>query len=175
MGSEAWAATSGGDMSEATGLRGGALRQGILRRAGEADLAVVTRIEQGSFADPWSEHDFRSVLGFMQGIFLVSVEQATEKISGYAIAICVVDEAEILNLAVDRDYRGSGLGGCLLDALLEEAEGRGVVTTFLEVRESNVAARKLYESRGFEEISRRRKYYRNPAEDALVLRRAVQR
>lgn len=171
MGSGARAFLDGSDVSRAKGP----LDDSTMRRAGDGDVAAITRIERGSFPDPWSEHDFRSVLGFAQGIFLVSVKQATGAISGYAIAIRVVDEAEILNLAVDGEARAVGLGGWLLDAVLGEAEGMGVVTTFLEVRESNVAARKLYASRGFAEISRRRKYYRNPSEDALVLRRAVQR
>jgi len=63
----------------------------------------------------------------------------------------------------------------LIDAAIAEAESRGAESMFLEVRESNRAARALYASRGFEEISRRRGYYRTPVEDALVLRRAMQR
>ncbi len=157
-----------------SGVSGG-VRNDPLRVARESDLSSVARIEMASFADPWSEHDFRGVLGYPQGIFLVSADRSTGVVTGYAIALCVVDEAEILNLAVDPVARRSGLGGRLLDAALAEAEGRGAAAVFLEVRESNAAARKLYASRGFAELSRRRRYYRNPVEDALVLRRAMQR
>jgi ribosomal-protein-alanine N-acetyltransferase len=67
--------------------------------------------------------------------------------------------------------RGQGVGGRLLDATIGELERRGATSTFLEVRESNAAARALYASRGFDSVGRRRNYYRRPVEDALVLRR----
>ena len=90
------------------------------------------------------------------------------------IVAAVLDEAEVLNLAVSPSCRGLGVGGMLLDAALSEAAAAGATSVFLEVRESNVAARALYASRGFTEISRRSRYYRKPVEDALVLRGAVQ-
>lgn len=147
----------------------------VLRRASEGDLAAVCRIEQASFADPWSERDFRSVLDFSQAIFLVAADRRSGVVTGYAIALAVSDQAEVLSLAVDPVRRREGLGGRLIDAAITEAESRGTDSMFLEVRESNRAARELYASRGFEEISRRRGYYRKPVEDALVLRRAMQR
>jgi ribosomal-protein-alanine N-acetyltransferase len=85
----------------------------------------------------------------------------------------VLEEAEVLNIAVDPARRGASLGGRLLDAGISEARSRGAHEIFLEVRESNVAALDLYRSRGFEAIARRKKYYRTPVEDALVLRRAM--
>jgi len=109
-----------------------------------------------------------------QTIFLVAVDEISEGVAGYAVALTVLDESEILNIAVDPAMRGRGLGGRLLDAAIAEVAGRGAVAAFLEVRESNSAARELYRSRGFEELSRRRGYYRTPVEDALVLRLAMQ-
>lgn len=94
---------------------------------------------------------------------------------GYAIAVAVADEAEILNLAVHSAHRSAGIGGKLLDTMLAKLRESGAENVYLEVREANSSARKLYESRGFEEISRRRRYYRNPVEDALVLRLGMQR
>lgn len=146
-----------------------------LRAADESDLATICRIERASFADPWSESDFRSMLRFAAGIFLVSAPFSTGSVKGYVIALAVLDEAEIINLGVDAGSRRMGIGGRLLDEALARVEAKGVVTTFLEVRESNVAARALYGSRGFSEISRRRGYYRTPVEDALVLRRGRKR
>ncbi|HEX2724159.1 MAG TPA: ribosomal protein S18-alanine N-acetyltransferase [Gemmatimonadaceae bacterium] len=145
-----------------------------IRAACAMDLSAVRRIEQGSFADPWGAAEFRSVLESPHTIFLVAVSHPDEAVIGYAIGLTVLDESEILNIAVDPESRQRGVGGRLLDATIAEARGRGAVAAFLEVRESNSAARELYRSRGFESLSRRRDYYRAPVEDALVLRLAMQ-
>jgi ribosomal-protein-alanine acetyltransferase len=92
---------------------------------------------------------------------------------GYAVAWFAADEAELANLAVAASARGRGVGALLLDAVLAEAAHRGAATVYLEVRESNAAARRLYASRSFAEVGRRRRYYHNPAEDALVLARPI--
>jgi len=149
-------------------------RELSVRAARKSDLGEVSRIEHASFADPWGPGDFRSVLDSPQTIFLVAGDESSEALAGYAIALTVLDESEILNIAVDPAVRGRGLGGRLLDSAIDEVVKRGAVAAFLEVRESNVAARQLYRSRGFEELSRRRRYYRTPVEDALVLRLAMQ-
>ncbi len=145
-----------------------------IRVAQPSDLADVSRIERVSFADPWGSGDFLSVLESPRTIFLVAVNCVSEAIVGYAVALTVLNESEILNIAVDPALRGRGLGGRLLDGAISEVVARGAVAAFLEVRESNAAARRLYRSRGFEELSRRRGYYRTPVEDALVLRLAMQ-
>jgi ribosomal-protein-alanine N-acetyltransferase len=93
---------------------------------------------------------------------------------GYAIAFAVGEDGELLNVAVEPERRGKGLAGQMVDALLIELAARGVRTAFLEVRESNRAARALYGSRGFTEIGRRNAYYRRPVEDALVMRRVLE-
>jgi ribosomal-protein-alanine N-acetyltransferase len=152
----------------------GSLEAIVIRNAAAADIPRVGEIERSSFNDPWGASDFRAVLHAPQSIFLVAADAASKEIRGYAIAMTVLDESEILNIAVDKAFRGNGLGGTLLDAAIAEVAARGAVSTFLEVRESNAVARKLYESRGFAELSRRRGYYREPVEDALILRRAVQ-
>ena len=144
-----------------------------LRRPAPDDLAAIAAIEQASFSDPWSVSEFASILRLGHTIFLVAVAGVSDAIVGYVVALAVVDEAEILNIAVDPSQRGKGLGGKLLDAALAEAETRGATSIFLEVRVSNAAARALYGSRAFAELSRRKNYYRSPVEDALVLRRAA--
>jgi [ribosomal protein S18]-alanine N-acetyltransferase len=141
----------------------------IIRRASKSDVERIGLIERASFSDPWGEGEFGSVLDAEQTIFLVAEDQTVGEVSGYSIALSVLDESEILNIAVDPARRGLGLGGLLLDAAIEQARGRGATAVFLEVRESNDSARRLYASRGFSEISRRKKYYRTPPEDALVL------
>jgi [ribosomal protein S18]-alanine N-acetyltransferase len=146
-----------------------------LRRAAAADLSWIGGIERSAFGDPWSERSFSEMLDHPAAIFLVATDDISGVACGYSITIAVADEAEILNLAVAEARRGQGIGGLLLDAALDEAVGRGAETVFLEVRESNQAARALYHSRGFTERFRRTGYYRNPVEDALVLSRAIER
>lgn len=143
-----------------------------LRRPTREDLGAIAAIEAASFADPWSEAEFASVLETPHTIFLVAEPGENSGIVGYVIAMAVLDQAEILNVAVSPGHRGAGLGGGLLDAALLEVERRGAESVFLEVRVSNTAARALYASRGFVEVSRRKNYYRTPVEDALVMQRA---
>ena len=142
----------------------------LLRSAVQADLNQVVQIERASFADPWTEESFRRLLGGHPAIFQVIGYPPDAGIAGYVIAFSVGEDAELLNVAVEPNFRGRGLAGQMLDAVLIELGGRGVRTAFLEVRESNSAARGLYGSRGFTEIGRRRNYYRRPVEDALVMR-----
>jgi len=146
----------------------------LLRPAVEEDLREIVRIESASFADPWSEESFRRLLTVQPAIFLVAVFPPVSAVAGYAIAFSVSEDGEVLNVAVEPGFRGKGLAGQMLDALLIEMSARGVRAAFLEVRESNRAARALYGSRGFTEIGRRHRYYRRPVEDALVMRRILE-
>lgn len=146
----------------------------LLRPAVEGDLREVVRIEKACFADPWTEESFRRLLDGQPAIFLAAVIPPDSAIAGYAIAFSVGEDAEVLNVAVDPSFRGKGLAGRMLDAVLTELSARGARTAFLEVRESNGAARALYGSRGFTEIGRRHRYYRRPVEDALVMRRILE-
>ncbi len=146
----------------------------LLRPAAEGDLNQIVQIERVSFADPWTEESFRRLLGGHPAIFQVIECPPDSRVAGYVIAFAVGEDAELLNVAVEPTFRGRGLAGQMLDAVLIELGGRGVRTAFLEVRESNNAARALYGSRGFTEIGRRRNYYRRPVEDALVMRRILE-
>lgn len=146
----------------------------LLRPAVEGDLTAISRIEGASFADPWTEESFRRLMGLKPAIFLVAESDTDAAVAGYVAAISVGEDGEILNVAVKSTFRGRGLAGQMLDAVLIELAARGVSTAFLEVRESNEAARALYGSRGFAEIGRRRGYYRRPVEDALVMRRVLE-
>jgi ribosomal-protein-alanine N-acetyltransferase len=145
----------------------------VLRPARAEDIGEIVRIETACFADPWSEDSFRRILGGHSAIFQVMVVQPENAVGGYIIAFTVGQDAELLNVAVDPPFRGRGLAGQMLDAVLIHLAASGIRTAFLEVRESNRAARGLYGSRGFREIGRRRNYYRRPVEDALVMRRTL--
>ncbi|HJP86521.1 MAG TPA: ribosomal protein S18-alanine N-acetyltransferase [Gemmatimonadaceae bacterium] len=144
-----------------------------LRPAREEDITDIARIERSSFADPWSEESFRRIMGGHSAIFQVLVLGREKVVAGYIIAFVIGPDAELLNVAVDPAFRRRGLAGQMLDAVLIQLGSNGVRTAFLEVRESNRAARALYGSRDFQEIGRRRNYYRRPVEDALVMRRLL--
>jgi ribosomal-protein-alanine N-acetyltransferase len=136
------------------------------RPATRADLAAIARIESQSFSDPWPASAFQGYLG---GCFLVA--ESPTGLLGYLVARVSADEGEILDVAVDPGARGRGVGRCLLASALADLEQRGVRHVYLEVRESNAVALRLYASMRFAPVGRRRGYYRQPAEDALILAR----
>lgn len=152
-----------------------------IRHAVREDLAEMLRIEQASFADPWTVESLATALSLdrMRVLVAESSEQGKRGgadgsgLLGYVVALVVGVEAEIADLAVAPEARRAGVGRALLERALAELRDASVRTVFLEVRESNVAARTLYESTGFDSIGRRRGYYRSPVEDALVLRREI--
>lgn len=145
----------------------------LIRAARRDDVDDVAAIERQAFSDPWSANSFRALFGNPLVHFAVAEETITGRLLGYVVTWFVVDEGEIANLAVADDMRRAGVGARLLDHALDIARERRCQVVFLEVRESNAAARGLYASRGFEVAGRRSKYYRKPVEDALVLRREL--
>ena len=144
-----------------------------IRTARPDDVDDVAAIERRAFSDPWSANSFRALFGNPLVHFVVAEDRRTSRLVGYLVMWFVVDESEIANLAVSDDARRAGVGARLLDHALAAARERRSAVVFLEVRESNAAARALYASRGFEIAGRRAKYYRKPVEDALVLRRGL--
>jgi ribosomal-protein-alanine acetyltransferase len=102
-------------------------------------------------------------------IALIAAENSAEPvIQGFLIARCLPDEWEIENIVVDEKFRRSGVGSSLVQKLLAESRTAGVSRVILEVRESNFAAMRLYESIGFKPEGRRKNYYQHPAEDAVL-------
>lgn len=144
----------------------------MVRAAAEGDLAAIHAIESVSFGDPWSIEGFRDLIDHPRARLEVAVSEGGE-VLGYAVAWYVADESEIANLAVAAGARRCGVGALLLDRILRAAAAFGAKTVFLEVRESNDAARKLYAAREFEIAGRRTGYYRMPDEDALIMRRKL--
>lgn len=140
-------------------------------RATIADLAQVAELERQCYSDPWPASAFAELPANPVVYFAVARQGTERSVAGYVIAWTVLDEAELANLAVEPALRRDGVGARLLDAMLEDARQHSVKRVYLEVRESNVAARRLYASRGFSEVGRRKLYYRSPEEDALILRR----
>lgn len=144
----------------------------MLTRATAADLPEVIALERVCYGDPWPASAFAS-LPENARVFFTVARDVGRALSGYVVAWYVMDEGELANLVVAPAARERGIGRALLDSMLEDARSRGIVQIYLEVRESNSAARHLYGSRGFEEVGRRKEYYRSPREDALILRRTL--
>ena len=147
------------------------LMQGMIRRTLPSDMGAVARLfAEASVAASWSVPEWAQLQGL--GIRMwVAIEQ--QDIAGAVASREAADEAEILNLAVARDWRRRGIGRRLMEAALEGAVAAGVRRVFLEVRESNAGARAFYRRLGFAEAGRRRGYYHHPAEDALLLSRTL--
>jgi ribosomal-protein-alanine acetyltransferase len=139
-----------------------------IRRARTADAPRIVVIERSCFGDPWSEASFREAMDAAWSFVLVADEGG--EVIGYLVGRDVAGTGEVLNLAIAPGRRRQGIARRLLDEGLEELGSRGATEVFLEVRESNRAAQLLYKDAGFRPVGMRAKYYRNPSEDALVLR-----
>lgn len=140
-----------------------------LRFSTGAERVALARLSTECFgAAAWRENDF----GGGDGRAIVLAERGRQLI-GYAVVQCIADQAELQSMAVTPGARRHGVGGRLLAAAIAAARARGAVTMFLEVRESNAAARTFYAQAGFSGYGRRERYYRDPVEAALLMRLAL--
>jgi ribosomal-protein-alanine N-acetyltransferase len=138
-----------------------------VRIAVPSDLPSISAIESLSFSNPWQPDTFRSLL--TRDRVKVLIADRGGEVVGYAVLWWVLDQGELANLAVHPDSQGMGTGARLLDQVISEAKRVNIESLFLEVRESNEKAKRLYARRGFVQVSVRRGYYRNPPEDACIL------
>jgi ribosomal-protein-alanine N-acetyltransferase len=140
-----------------------------IREAESKDVAAIAEIETLCFSPPWSLEDFlyeieRNELAH----YLVCLDGP--RLIAYAGLWTVLNEGHITNVAVHPDFRGRGAGAALIGALIERARRLWELSEFtLEVRASNVAAIRLYQNAGFREEGRRRRYYTNPTEEAIIM------
>lgn len=128
----------------------------------------VAALEQISFSEPWSEQAFWDTLDNEEYIYLVALFE--DKVVGYAGCVISLDEGSVTNIAVHKNYRKIGIGEELMLQLRKQLALRAVKQIFLEVRESNVAARILYRKCGYEEMGLRKNFYRKPDEHGIVMR-----
>jgi ribosomal-protein-alanine N-acetyltransferase len=142
-----------------------------LRSMRETDLASVLEVERASYSVPWSEATFRGLLRRRDAGTVVATVDG--RVQGHAVYWHVLDQGELGNVAVAPAARGRGLAAQLIREVIRRASDNGVRELFLEVRPSNESARHLYETFGFQQVGRRRNYYQEPVEDALVLRLAL--
>jgi len=140
----------------------------LIRRASPADVSALVEIERTCFSDPWTAAGILETVQYATSrVFLAECET---RAVGYVMARISGEEGEILNLAVLPKSRRKGIARCLLEEALGSIAAAGVLEVYLEVRQSNDPALSLYQAHGFRPVGLRPDYYRDPREDALVLR-----
>ena len=140
-----------------------------LRPATGDDLEGVLGVQrQAPEAAAWSEADYRRLLPAEGTLCLVAEDTVPKRVVGFLLARTTADEMEVLNLAVAPPHRRKGIARRLLGEALTCGQAQGVQQCWLELRASNQAALELYRALGFVEAQRRRSYYRDPEEDAVI-------
>lgn len=139
----------------------------FIRNATPNDVSQIEEIEKSSFSTPWSEKWLLDEINNSEDFFWVATDE--NDILGYAVVGKLGTEAELYNIAVDNAHRGKGIGNALMEHLTREVSECGIEAVFLEVRETNAAAISLYEKHGFKAVGRRKNYYREPTEDAILM------
>jgi ribosomal-protein-alanine N-acetyltransferase len=141
----------------------------ILEKMNPAHVAQIAELEKICFSDPWSERSIVSELDNKLAFWLVATEGDT--VAGYIGSQTVMDETDMMNVAVHPDFRRRGIAEALVAELEAALRQRGSRALTLEVRDSNAPAIALYEKLGFAQVGLRKNYYRNPKEDARILRK----
>lgn len=137
------------------------------------DIEAVVLLEQGAFADPWNARDFASELKNPRSNVQL-LRDSSGALLGHVVFWVVLDQAEVLDIAVSIEYRRQGYGRLLMDHVVAMSQQQGCNLISLEVRSSNEAAMALYEGMGFKPVAVRPKYYAHDNEDAIVMQRTVE-
>lgn len=130
-------------------------------------VSQIAQLEAQCFSDPWSEKSIASELENPLSLWLVAEENG--RVFGYVGSQTVLDESDMMNVAVDPRFRRQGIARALIETLISKLAKMGSRCLRLEVRVSNENARALYERMGFQQLGLRKNYYHNPKEDALIL------
>ena len=138
------------------------------RRMRAADLSEVASLEKSLYAFPWSLGNFRDSVNAGYDCWVVTCGEA---VIGYSVLMIALDEAHLLNFAVASEWQNQGIGRAFLAHMVQVAKQAGCLIVYLEVRPSNLSARHLYRTAGFQQIAIRPDYYpaRHGREDALFL------
>ncbi len=131
------------------------------------EAGQVHQLEEECFPDPWSANSLRDMMSEPHTLYLVAVLDG--RLVGYCGTRMVLDEGDILRIAVEEKYRGQGIGSALLDNVLKQTPQ--ILSWNLDVREHNDSAIALYRKFGFQTIGKRKRYYRHPEEDAVLMQR----
>ena len=141
----------------------------IIESMTAAHVSQIAELEKLCFSDPWSEKSIETELSCRLSVWLVALEG--EQVVGYVGSQTVIDESDMMNIAVHPDFRRRGIAEALVAELEAALRQRGSRALTLEVRDSNAPAIALYEKLGFSQVGLRKNYYRNPKEDARILRK----
>jgi ribosomal-protein-alanine N-acetyltransferase len=134
-----------------------------------AHVSQVAQLEKLCFSAPWSENSISSELTNPLSCWLVALDG--DRVAGYVGSQTVLDESDMMNIAVDPQYRRQGIAQALVEELVKCLARKGSRCLTLEVRASNAGAIALYGKLGFVQVGLRKNYYRNPREDAMILRK----
>ena len=145
----------------------------VVRVMDRSHIPGALEIERASYPAPWSESVFINEMTSRNSVAIVALAGDTgetgRKVAGYLVGWIVADQVHIANIAVAAGHRRRGAGILMMNWLLEESVRRGCVSSSLEVRESNLAARAMYTRLGYRAVAIRKAYYSNPREDAVVM------
>ena len=146
----------------------------IIERAQISDAQDIFGIECACFSDAWS---LSAICSHLEGTHTRTfiARDGEGRALGYISTLLLPPEAEIYRVAALPEQRRRKIGSRLLEAFISDAEKEGCESLFLEVRESNTAAKGLYFSHGFSEVGQRKNYYKDPKEDALILAKNIER
>jgi len=139
----------------------------VIRKAQKSDVPGILKIENDLFPDPWDEQLFIDLLDKENKYFFV--KELNGDLAGYVVFERIVDEGHITNLGVAKPYQKKGIATQLIGNIIDLAKGMKIGIIFLEVRQGNEAAKRLYSRFGFKEIGKRKAYYPKANEDALIL------
>lgn len=143
----------------------------IIREMKPEDVPAIAELEKQCFSAPWSENMIISSLESRLSCWLVAEIEGA--IAGYTGSEAVLDSADMMNIAVAPEFRRQGVGVALVNGLISRLQSKSVAFLMLEVRVSNKPAIAMYEKLGFLQVGLRPRYYCNPREDALILRKEL--
>ena len=141
------------------------------RRSRPEDARGIEEMETAVFPDPWSYRDVVDLISTEGAMCFSAVDNGM--VVAYVLGRIIPPEGEIYRVAVRPEYRRRGIAYRLLDFAMKTSRGAGLECAFLEVRSQNTAAISLYTAYGFTEVGRRRDYYRDPKDDAIVMLRGI--
>ncbi len=142
-----------------------------IRTAENGDIACVAALEGECFSEPWSEGALDEEMAHDFAVYIVAEEEG--EVIGYAGARVIGDEGQIANVAVTQRYRRRGVGRALMADLERRCIEKGALVMQLEVRASNEGARAMYEGLGYEVVGVRKRFYRRPIEDGVMMNKRV--
>ena len=143
-----------------------------IRRSVPADAPAIAAAEELIFSDPWCERAITDLIS-TEGAMCYTAKDG-DRVIAYVLGRVIAPEGEIYRIATLPEYRKRGIAYRLLDYAYKTEKGHGLEVLFLEVRTQNIAARALYRAYGFEEVSVRKNYYKDPVDDAIIMIRQEQ-